>query len=435
MTDLDRRVWWSARPRDLPQDGLGWKVISEDSFQENERRITGRHRLPGTVPDWAEDLWRLARAVFLTDKYIRRTGEQDRWTRRISLSVPVTEPDRWETSKATAHLASLLETLTGDVWQPSFRPLVGYEVEEALPDSDRAGEVALFSGGLDSLSWAATRAIADDVRPLLLVQFREIGLLRLQKGVYGSVTRLEKRARDVRLLPMSQTVKGDGTRLETSSRTRGLLYVAGAIRPAAAHGVPAVHVPENGQLALNPPLTPARAAAWSTRSVHPWTLHHLNALTQAVSGGEDTVQVVNPLAKLTKGQVCATALATELAPADLEATLSCGKPPTRRYKGPPFANCGVCFPCLIRRSGLLHANDSDRTPYETNPWAADLPFDRAVDWRALQRWLHAPYGLPELLADTPLPPGADATTHLAVITSGRKELKRLLRTGEGADAA
>lgn len=319
-----------------------------------------------------------------------------------------------------------------------FRPLTGHYVEDVLvsPDEPRASEVALFSGGLDSLSWAATRSRADDSRPLLLVMFREIGLLRLQKRVYKAVERLVG-ARPVLLLPMSQTPAGDGSgaRLETSSRTRGLLYAAGAIRAATAHGVGTVHIPENGQLALNPPLTPARSAACSTRSVHPRTLGSLNALLTAVSDTESTVQVVNPLAQLTKGEVCKAGRDAGLTLSDLESTLSCGKPPTRRSGGPPIANCGVCFPCLVRRSGLLHANGSDGTRYEALPWADGLPLDRGADWRALQRWLLGPYTLTDVFTDTPLPPDTDPAVAFDLIRRGREELARLLQIADATEAA
>jgi hypothetical protein len=59
-------------------------------------------------------------------------------------------------------------------WKVDFRRLSEYHpFEEALvfPENPRASEVALFSGGLDSLSWAATCARADDPQPLLLVMF------------------------------------------------------------------------------------------------------------------------------------------------------------------------------------------------------------------------------------------------------------------------
>nr|WP_240982352.1 7-cyano-7-deazaguanine synthase [Streptomyces sp. S3(2020)] len=239
---------------------------------------------------------------------------------------------------------------------------------------------------------------------------------------------------------MSQTPAGDGSglRLETSSRTRGLLYAAGAIRAATAHGVDTVHIPENGQLALNPPLTPARSAACSTRSVHPRTLGSLNALVTAVSDTESTVQVVNPLAQLTKGEVCKAGRTAGLTPSDLESTLSCGKPPTRRSGGPPIANCGVCFPCLVRRSGLLHANGTDGTRYEALPWADGLPLDRGADWRALQRWLLGQYTLTDVLTDTPLPRDMDPAVAFDLIRRGREELERLLRIAAvagDADAA
>ncbi|MFJ4687106.1 7-cyano-7-deazaguanine synthase [Streptomyces sp. NPDC091377] len=437
MTDSDHLLWWRGSRRDRP-DGDRWTEIGVEAFQEKERRITGRHRLPGPVPDWAEDLLRVARAAFIADKYVRRTGVRDRWTRRINLAVPVTEHERWTDVVVRTHLTALLQILTGDLWKVEFRPLTGHYVQEAMvsPDDPCASEVALFSGGLDSLSWAATRSHADDSRPLLLVMFREIGLLRLQQQVYKAVERLGG-ARPVLLLPMSQTPAGDGSgaRLETSSRTRGLLYVAGAIRAATAHGVSTVHIPENGQLALNPPLTAARSAACSTRSVHPRTLGSLNALVTAVSDTESAVQVVNPLAQLTKGEVCKAGLDAGLTPSDLESTLSCGKPPARRSGGPPIANCGVCFPCLVRRSGLLHANGTDGTRYEALPWADDLPLDRRADWRAVQRWLLGRYVLTDVLTDTPLPPGMDPVVAFELIRRGRKELERLLRIAAVAGAA
>ncbi|MFJ5673976.1 7-cyano-7-deazaguanine synthase [Streptomyces sp. NPDC093097] len=437
MTSSDRCLWWRGPQGDRPRDD-SWTEIGEEAFQEKERRIIGRDRLPGPVPDWAEDLFRIARAAFIADKYVRRSVVQDRWTRRISLAVPVTEHERWQTAVVRTHLTALLQTLTGDLWDVEFRPLTGHYVQEAMvcPEEPRASEVALFSGGLDSLSWAATRSHADTLRPLLLVMFREIGLLRLQRQVFEAVERLDG-PRPVMLLPMSQTPAGDGSglRLETSSRTRGLLYAAGAIRAAAAHGVGIVHIPENGQLALNPPLTPARSAACSTRSVHPWTLDRLNALVAAVGDAGSAMRVVNPLARLTKGEVCMAGRDAGLTSSDLESTLSCGKPPARRSGGPPLANCGVCFPCLVRRSGLLHANGTDGTRYEALPWAGDLPFDRSTDWRALQRWLLNRYTLPDLLTDTPLPPGTDPITALDLIRRGREELAQLLRLSDAAGSA
>jgi queuosine biosynthesis protein QueC len=198
--------------------------------------------------------------------------------------------------------------------------------------------------------------------------------------------------------------------------------------------VTTVNVPENGQVALNPPLTAARSAACSTRSVHPLTLHHLNALIALISAGASGVRVVNPLAHLTKGGVCRLACSAGLSSLDLAATLSCGKPPVRQRHGSRSANCGVCFPCLVRRSGLLQTDGGDLTIYEASPWSDALSPHRSRDWRALQLWLHTRYTLDDLLADTPLPPSTDTAAVLDVIRRGREELAQFLRSSGATPA-
>jgi hypothetical protein len=51
----------------------------------------------------------------------------------------------------------------------------------------RATEVALFSGGLDSLSWAAQRATLRTSEELLLISFGEQNFEHLQDSVYASI--------------------------------------------------------------------------------------------------------------------------------------------------------------------------------------------------------------------------------------------------------
>lgn len=440
MNPSEQRLWWKGFPSDQPRQH-SWTSCGEETFQEKESKTTGRDRLPGPVPDWAEDLFRVARAAFAADKTFRRTDSPDGWTRHITLSVPVADPALWASEAAQHRLRAVLETLSADVWAVEFRVLdrTRAPVHETLEivEQHRASEVALFSGGLDSLCWAATRATAGDSnRELLLVRFREINLSQLQQQVFTSVKRLAP-GRRPQLHKISQTLHGDNDprRYEPSSRTRGLLYIAAAVRAAAAHGVSTVHVPENGQLALNPPLTPARIAACSTRSVHPWTLHHLNALLRTVNDTRrDLVQVVNPFARLTKGEVCAAGLTAGLTTADLANTVSCGYSPMRRKDGPKIANCGSCFPCLVRPSGLLHATNADETHYERTPWAAGLTKDTIRDWRALSRWLETPFTARDLMADTPMPDTIDITDAMAVITRGRTELERLRELGTRAAA-
>lgn len=114
-----------------------------------------------------------------------------------------------------------------------------------------------------------------------------------------------------------------------------LLYAATAVHAAAAEHVPLVHLPGNGQLTPSPPLSAARAGACSTRSVHPWKLHHLNRVISEVADPVAEIRVENPFATLSKGEVCEVAHNAGLPQQVLEATLSCGASPTADLLGPP----------------------------------------------------------------------------------------------------
>ncbi|TMU92391.1 7-cyano-7-deazaguanine synthase [Streptomyces sp. DASNCL29] len=427
MTEAHARFFWLSHP-DAEAPPPHWQSLHDAVYWERPSRGPDRRPLLAPAPDWADDLQRVARAVFAADRYARRAESFDHWTRRITLSVPVTHPERWD--RALPTLMALLGTVTGDLWEVVFRPMRGRSVRErplTFTAEDYARDVALFSGGLDSLGWAAQQAGAPSPRALLLVSFEERNFETLQDQVYEAVCGL--RQRPVRRLVQSQTVRaprGSGIKLERTTRSRGLLYAATAVHAAAAERIPVVHLPENGQLALNPPLSAARAGACSTRSVHPWTLHHLNRVISEVAEPSSAIRVENPFATLTKGDVCAVARDAGLPQRVLEATLSCGTPPDRHPAGPPLAHCGLCYPCLVRRSGLLRAFGDDRTPYAADPWDSALDADRTRNWRALRRWLDREWSVLDLVADAPLPPDAQPARLLEVVERSREELRALV---------
>ncbi|MFE6777469.1 hypothetical protein [Streptomyces sp. NPDC057702] len=421
--------FWLAH-QGAPPPASPWQPLADDLYWESPARTADQRQLFGTAPDWASDLERVARAVFAADRRTPRTVAFDRWTRHIRLCVPVADPAAW--SRALPHLTALLATVTGDRWEVDFRPLdtAGRARREPLPfgPDDYAREVALFSGGLDSLGWAVQRAVVPSSRSMLLVTFQERNFEALQGELYRAVCQRGKRT--LRRIELSQTVrrpKGTTLRLERSTRSRGLLYAATAVSAAAAERVSVVHLPENGQLALNPPLSAARVGACSTRSVHPLTLSHLNrVIEETARPPELAVRVVNPFAAFTKGQVCAVARDAHLPREVVEATLSCGTPPVHQPGTSRLAHCGLCFPCLVRRSGLLYAYGEDRTNYAAHPWDPALPPDRTQHWRALRRWLEKPYTMFNLMADTPLPPDARPAEILDVVERGRTELRALV---------
>jgi hypothetical protein len=423
--------WWRAFPKEHPR-GEGWRAVDGSSFREREDRLVAPPGLYGAAPPWADDLLRVARAAFLADRLVPRAASADRWTRRLTLSVPVTDPARWEAA-AGPYLEPLLTALTGDVWRTAFRPAPPAHRQDPFPGDEewRAEEVALFSGAPDALGWAARRAADRTGGRLLLVTFSERQLhRRVQEPAYEAVLRVA--ARPVRHLVVgTPTPRTHGGAAERSARSRALLCTVFAVRAAAAERVAAVHVPVDGHLALNPPPTAARAGALSARPAHPWTLHLLSRLVAAVGGA---VRVRNPLLYETPGEVCAAAVATGLGPRDLARTAGCDAPPVRRGGG-DHAHCGVCLACLIRRSGLLAAGCGDVTAYADAPWLLPDDHPRAADRRALERWL---YGPPltgaGLLADMPLPPGVHTEPLALVMARSRAEAGALAAAGR-EDAA
>ncbi|MET7708961.1 7-cyano-7-deazaguanine synthase [Micromonospora sp. NPDC005413] len=406
---------YGARGRNSTEpmrDTIGWPLLGHA-----DGRLQKLAEVPQDRPDWAQDLLQIARAAFLADKLSLRSRAVDGWTRRIDLSVEVISPDVWGPS-ALHLLTRLAETLSADRWTITVRPGAQRWPQQGRTTYADVEEVALFSGGLDSTAWAAERAkVAQG--PLLLVSYFEPQWSRQQDRAFTMITSAARR--DIAQLKASQQVRLT-RKLEASARTRGLLYLATAIYLAAAHGVSQVTVPENGQLAINPPLTPARVAACSTKSVHPGTLHLLNSLIEALGGA---VTVTNPYLHLTKGQVCQRALIAGLSPTALtHSTVSCGHPPRNRPDARHY-HCGHCYPCLIRQSGLLAALGNDSTPYKTDVWRLGDREDAATDRRALQRWLCHPFSVRDLTTDTPLPSNIDPSPLLDVVESGRVELRQM----------
>ncbi|NNH76025.1 hypothetical protein HLB23_40310 [Nocardia uniformis] len=400
--------------------------LSDTDFADRPDRIA---RLTSVAEDqqWANDLWHVARAVYLADRRSPREITVDKWTRTIDLSIQVREPDLWGPQQRT-DLSSLLMMLTGDTWIIGVHSGANPPPALRLPD---ATEVALFSGGLDSAAYAFQRAsLLDKNDKIVLVAYNR-PLKDPPNRVFRDIEVLARRASGtVEMEQLGLSPRSGGRGWDSTIRSRSLLYIATAVCAAVNHRVDRVVIPENGQLALNPALTPARRSACSTRSVHPWTLYKVNKLIEGLGGG---VTVWNPYLSLTKGQVSKIALdaaqGAGLGHEALERTVSCGHPTTARPFG--VSHCGYCFPCLVRRSGLRFAfgDHPDATGYHFEPLRIDLTDPknvRAVHIRDLSFWLGTEFTVDDLVADAPLPPGTNLNTVMQVLDAGRHELRDML---------
>lgn len=307
------------------------------------------------VSQVAFDFLSIALAVTAADLFITRGDAPDGFARRIELSVAIGNTTPWK--KVGPQLALLLNFLSGDAWSIQFLPdgarTPGVKERAAQKhkiDTTKADCVCLFSGGLDSLI-GAIDCFAGNRRPLLVSRASN------KDGKYQRTLRA--------FLPAGPTLSvNDDPRAdvvaEGSTRTRSLLFLALAACAASAISevrggstVPLV-IPENGFIALNPPMTRRRYGALSTRTAHPHYLSGIQAIFDAVN---IPAIMENPYCFTTKGEAFAACRNQDLIKKLAACTVSCGK--WKRAN----EQCGRCVPCLIRRASFHSCKLKDTTPY------------------------------------------------------------------------
>lgn len=291
----------------------------------------------------AWDLTALAMGVIAADRHFNRAATSpDGWTRAIGLTLAVSEPALWTRNQALVE--SMLSFLTGDVWSIDF---IGGGVQPEPPRKPAAtrGEacVALLSGGLDSLIGAIDMH-ARGTSPLF-VSNRVRGDCKAQRTFADETGALKS------FLALNHNAKTGTKNPEISQRSRSLAFIAFGVLAATAldryrgGGTVDLHVPENGFISLNVPLSPLRSGSLSTRTTHPIFMTDMQLLLDNLGL---RVRLLNPYQHKTKGEMmreCADqALLAKLAPT----SMSCGK------SGRTYRHCGRCLPCLVRRGAFFH---------------------------------------------------------------------------------
>ncbi|MEH6489070.1 Qat anti-phage system QueC-like protein QatC [Hyphomonas oceanitis] len=321
------------------------------SIGNRVREVLRHINLP--IPVEAFDFLTIALSVTAADEFVSRDDGAYGFVRSISLSIALAKPAVWKTQ--THALESILRFLTGDDWSLSFTangltPPTKSEKKRLVRmiDLSNIEQVCLFSGGLDSLIGAVNQLKA---RPneTLLVSRASTGDQKFQNhllGRLGSPSHLSINDRPIK-------PNGVNWDKEGSTRSRSILFLALAACCASAVSLhrsgltTPILIPENGLIALNPPLTPRRRGSLSTRTAHPHYLQSLQKIFDDVGLG---VSIRNPYEFMTKGEMikdCADQkLIHNLAPN----TISCGKWKRRNQQ------CGKCVPCLIRRASMFAAN-------------------------------------------------------------------------------
>ncbi|MDQ2786300.1 MAG: 7-cyano-7-deazaguanine synthase [Chloroflexota bacterium] len=324
-----------------------------------------------TLPPGLADLMDVARAVYLADRLSPRRSQTDIacWARRIEITVPVRDPDRWNDPVLIAALGALLWDFTEDEWLFHFVPRDGAlrrtEIQPALFPTPPAEptRVALFSGGLDSLAGACRDRLAQPTGSMVLVS--AVTNPRLANVQRQSASGLRRRLGDG-VIPVSVPLgfHRNGRSYdddESSQRSRGFLFLALGAAAALMAGAENLAVYENGVGAINLPYTGAERGAQHTRAAAPHLLVAMSAFIARATG--QTFAIRLPFLFTTKGEMC-----TSLRELGIETLVGCsvscdGFP--LRLAG--TAQCGTCTSCLLRRQAL-HAAGLAATDRLTRYW-------------------------------------------------------------------
>lgn len=355
----------SGLPRSRPTEDVHVVLYGEGAMPPGVARIGSRlmdpvSRLGLGIREDAFDFLTLALAVTAADTFVLREEADDRWCRRISLDVPLIDPGPWR--EVRVQLQKALGFLSGDEWDLILRPggprPPGRSVREARRnqiDLSGADCASLLSGGLDSFIGALD--LSAEGRSPLYVTHAYRGDQRYQRQVMGNLN-----AGAPCFAANAHPTRSAGN-TDVSMRTRSFNFLAyGAVAATAIaqrRGVDRVDliVPENGPIALNPPLTPRRIGSHSTRTTHP---AYLSAIQGIMDGVGLPVRISNPLRHQTKGEMMARYADDPTFPAAAVETVSCGKWKRKNQQ------CGHCVPCLIRRAAFHAAGIPDVTQYRVH---------------------------------------------------------------------
>lgn len=342
---------------------------------------TAVRRLGVGVPECAHDFLTIAMAVTAADTFVSRetaegqTEAADGWTRDLRLRIPLENPAPWQPIRPL--LEEALRFLSADMWTLEFLsngpcrpPPMRRGARIKLDGHDGA---CLFSGGLDS-AIGVLDLLSAGRRPIL-VSHSYRGDAGMQERVWGQlpvdVSRFAANAHptsdlgytnDVQMRTRSFNFLAYGTLVAATLAQRGLVQ-----EPAE------LILPENGLIALNPPLTARRIGALSTRTTHPHFLGLMRRLLDEV--GLPVKITTTPYDLRTKGEMLQKC-ADQATLAQIAAkTVSCGK---WKRTG---RQCGKCVPCIIRRASFHAAGMRDLTPYEPDNQnlAAVLPRKEDAD--------------------------------------------------------
>jgi 7-cyano-7-deazaguanine synthase in queuosine biosynthesis len=315
------------------------------------------------IPPRTLDLLELAAYIYAADRHTRRGSREavefHAWSRRFRFRMRVRDVDFWNRAEVQDALRGCLTFMAGHadfafVFSGGHRtpPTSLFDQEgTVLPQAGAHHRVALFSGGLDSLSGAVETLVSTDASLVLVSHQSQPGTKQVQRELAHALNaRFPGRAT---LYGFECTLTGVRAAEETQ-RSRSFLYCAIGFALARAYQTKSLAIYENGVTSLNLRRREDLANARASRTTHPRTLDGVQKVLSLVA--DEPFEIQSPAFWLTKRDVVDRLVAA--GHGDLIASsVSCSR--TFQREG-AATHCGRCFQCVDRRLAVFAAGQEQR---------------------------------------------------------------------------
>ncbi|WP_169712657.1 Qat anti-phage system QueC-like protein QatC [Epilithonimonas caeni] len=320
------------------------------------------------------DFFLVSAIVYGVDNLLSRAiYSNDGWTRDIEVEFPVNNLAIW--SGKEEKLKQILDFLTGDNWQISFRGIEDVDLfqprtnRRKIPsyNKDSIKSASLFSGGLDSLIGVIDELekLRNNERILLVSHFDS-----KSPGPNGDQRKLLRHLMtqypnkidwvQSKLALSRKDIDGNRVSIEKNYRSRSLFFIG---LGTYLSPIDELIIPENGTISINYPLTPSRVSSLSTRTTHPYVLKNTQELLTDL--GLPT-RIHNPYTFKTKGEMFVECANQAFLQSIYQDSVSCGKRGFKQYhfdNPDEKHNCGRCMPCIYRRAALNKAGLDNENHY------------------------------------------------------------------------
>ncbi|HVT29803.1 MAG TPA: 7-cyano-7-deazaguanine synthase [Lacipirellulaceae bacterium] len=334
------------------------------------------------IPPEYQDLVEIATYVYCADQAATRSlQDTDRfgssWRRHMRLHIPVRRPEFWSKPEITESLVRLLNFLSDDFYTfefskasspPGFQQYL--DLGKEVPSSPHVEQVAMFSGGLDSLA-GAVNALKIERKAMAFVTHsstpKNIAALKLLRRKLDEVATGPQ--------PLYVTIRVNKKKnlgREYTQRTRSFLFAALGSTVARMLGTRSLQFFENGVVSMNLPVCAQVVGGRATRTTHPRVLADMSALFSLVQG--EPFAVENPFFWETKGEVIKRIVAAGCGEM-IAHSISCAHTWERTRE---HTHCGGCSQCIDRRFGILAAEADTFDPsghYKSDVFTESRPID------------------------------------------------------------